>query len=220
MYKRQSSNNVGNESIDAGNTTCDLIISGASLYTSSTSGSATYVYTPQPIGAVNNQFRYRQMGTSAWFYTNVATTYYRYLSGLTPGTTYEFQVQQECEELVWSEFSGSAFITTTASFQSDGPASKPHDYATFRSLAVAQAPTKIQVSPNPVQHVFEFSVNEDFGVGATLHIYNTQGKQLQSIPLSTGQQRQQVNIERLNAGIYLVQYQTATTSQTVKFIKK
>ncbi len=202
------------------NETCDLSINGTSLYTSSTSGSATYVYTPQPIGAVNNQFRYRQTGTSAWSYTNVATTYYRYLSGLTAGTTYEFQVQQECEELVWSEFSGSAFFTTTTSFQSDGPASKPHDYATFQRLAVAQAPTKIQVSPNPVQQVFEFSANEDFAVGATLHIYNTQGKQLQSIPLSTGQQRQRVNIEGLNAGIYLVQYQTATTSQTVKFIKK
>ena len=222
-----SSDGADNGSSDGSNndggsttTTCDLIISGTSLYTSSISGSAAYVYTPQPLGAVNNQFRYRPSGTSAWSYTNVATTYYRYLTGLAAGTTYEFQVQQECEELIWSEFSSSAFFTTTGNFQSEGPANKPHDYATFRRLTVEQAPTKIQVSPNPVQRVFEFSADQAFELGATLQIYNTQGKQLRSISLPAGQQRQAVNIDNLNAGIYLVQYRTATTSQTLKFIKR
>ena len=213
----EESNSVAESNADA---TCDLTISGASLYTSSLNGSAGYVYTPQPLGAVNNQFRYRETGTSAWSYTNVATTYFRYLTGLAAGTTYEFQVQQECSDLDWSEFSESATFTTTSSLQSDGPASKPYAYATFRKLSVEQAPTKIQISPNPVQSVFEFSANQDFGIGATLQIYNTQGKQLQSIALPAGQQRQQVAIDGLNAGIYLVQYQTATTSQTLKFIKR
>ena len=204
------------------NATCDLTISGSSLYTSSISASAAYVYTPQPLGAVNNQFRYRVIGIvpGEWTYTNVATTYYRYITGLDAGLTYEFQVQQECSDLVWSEFSGSSFFTTTFSLQSEGPASKPYNYATFRQLSVEQAPTKIQIYPNPVQRVFEFSADQDFGIGATLQIYNTQGKQLQSISLPAGQQRQQVTIDGLNAGIYLVQYQTATTSQTLKFIKR
>jgi len=160
------------------------------------------------------------MGSSQWNYSNIASTYYRYITGLTPGTTYEFQVQQECEVLVWSDFSGSAFFTTTASLQSDGPVSKPYAYATFQQLSKEQAPTKIQIYPNPVQRVFEFSADQDFGIGAILQIYNTQGKQIQSISLPEGQQRQQVSIEGLSAGIYLVQYRTATTSQTLKFIKR
>ena len=82
------------------------------LSTSSTTETTIYVYTPQPYGAINNQFRYRADNTTDWQLSDTSDLYYRLLSNLSKGTTYEFQVAQECSTGQWSDFSSSQFFTT------------------------------------------------------------------------------------------------------------
>lgn len=63
-------------------------------------------------GAVNYNIRYRINGTATWTNTTSATTS-KAISGLTAGTTYEFQVQTVCSASS-SSFSSSSTFTTTA----------------------------------------------------------------------------------------------------------
>lgn len=90
---------------------CDKV-SSSGLFVSSVSISASYVYTPQPLGLTDNQFRYRPVGSSEWLLTDISTLYYRYLTDLVPSTRYEYQVRQECEEGNWSSYSNSFEFTT------------------------------------------------------------------------------------------------------------
>ena len=92
--------------------TCAAI--SGNLTTSSIGDNNAYVYTPQPNGAINNQFRYRSIVSDIWIVTNISTNYYRYLSDLLSGTRYEFQVSQACGDGSYSEFSASSYFTTTS----------------------------------------------------------------------------------------------------------
>ena len=90
---------------------CDSFIE-SSLTTSSISENSAYIYTSKPYGNVNNQFRFRFLGSLIWTYTDHATTYYRNLRNLEPGTEYEFQVRHQCEPGQWTNFTESAVFTT------------------------------------------------------------------------------------------------------------
>ncbi|MFK7982733.1 MAG: C10 family peptidase, partial [Saprospiraceae bacterium] len=94
-------------------------VDGNDLTTSSITDTYTYVYTPQPLGAVNNQFRYRPVGTNDWATTDVSNNYYRFLADLAAGTTYEFQVRQECKTDSWSNYSTTNQFTTTGEAATD-----------------------------------------------------------------------------------------------------
>ena len=93
-------------------TNCQTI-EASDLTTSSITDTYAYIYTPQPFGAVNNQFRYRIVGTETWTETEISVVYYNFLSNLASGTTYEFQVRHECTVGDWSNYSSSAEFTTT-----------------------------------------------------------------------------------------------------------
>jgi hypothetical protein len=64
--------------------------------------------------AANYNIRYRKTGTITWTNTT-STTSLLAVSGLTPSTTYEFQVQTVCSGGTSSAFSSSATFTTLAS---------------------------------------------------------------------------------------------------------
>jgi len=63
-------------------------------------------------GAVSYNIQYRPTGTTTWLTTTTATNS-TIITGLTPGTTYEFQVQVDCGTGT-SAFSPSATFTTDA----------------------------------------------------------------------------------------------------------
>ncbi len=88
------------------------VVSGASLYTSSVTASGAYIYTPTPSGTTGNQFRYRVQGSGEWTETNLGSNYYRYLSNLSGGTTYEFQVRFSCTGGLGSYSDSQTFVTT------------------------------------------------------------------------------------------------------------
>jgi Peptidase C10 family/Spi protease inhibitor len=83
------------------------------LTTSSITASNGYVYTSQPRGRDKiNQFRYRPMSGGTWLETDATTSYYRFLTGLTANTQYEFQVKHDCGGGNWSSYSASGSFTT------------------------------------------------------------------------------------------------------------
>jgi hypothetical protein len=83
------------------------------LTTSSITASNGYVYTSQPRGRDKiNQFRYRPMAGGNWVETDMTANYYRFLSGLTAGTQYEFQVRHDCGSGNWSVYSASGSFMT------------------------------------------------------------------------------------------------------------
>ena len=82
------------------------------LFTSSIRENNAYIYTSQPYGRVDNQFRYRAIGNTEWTESEVTDSYYRYLSGLTAGEEYEFQVAHLCQAGVWTDWSITATFTT------------------------------------------------------------------------------------------------------------
>ena len=114
FYNFSASSNfttIGTPQSDDQTIVCDKVsISG--LFVSSVSVFAAYIYTSQPLGSTNNQFRYRPVGSSEWLLTDISTLYYRYLIDLLPGSRYEYQVRQECEIGNWSTYSDSFEFTT------------------------------------------------------------------------------------------------------------
>ncbi len=85
---------------------------GNSLYTSSIGDNASYIYTPTPAGTTANQFRYRATSGGDWTETNEGSNYYRYITGLSSGTEYEFQVRFRCSAGL-GDYSDSQTFTTT-----------------------------------------------------------------------------------------------------------
>ena len=71
-----------------------------------------YIYTSQPHGTVQNQFRYRVNTNTTWIETDINNTHYRSISSLASGTIYEFQVRHNCGNEDWSAYSDSATFTT------------------------------------------------------------------------------------------------------------
>lgn len=99
---------------------CGAIDAGA-LYTSSIGETVAYIYTPLTYGNVNNQFRYKEVGSNDWINTNVDDIGNRYLTDLSPATVYEFQVRSECGGGEWTAWSGShIFETEGAHFEFHG----------------------------------------------------------------------------------------------------
>ena len=83
------------------------------LFTTSVSDQFAYVYTARPYGQVDNQFRYRAVGSDEWIESEENPTHFLALSNLNAGTSYEYQVRHECEVGVWSEYSDSFTFATT-----------------------------------------------------------------------------------------------------------
>jgi Peptidase C10 family/Spi protease inhibitor len=83
------------------------------LTTSSITETSGYIYSAEPNGrGKNKQFRYRKTGTTDWTTNALTTSYYNYLTNLSAGTNYEFQVRHECSAGVFSDYSASASFKT------------------------------------------------------------------------------------------------------------
>ena len=84
------------------------------MSTSAVKDNSAYIYTGQPNGRVNNRFRYRILDSgNDWIEIGEDSKHYRGLRDLSPGTSYEFQVDHECSADNWSGYSESLVFTTT-----------------------------------------------------------------------------------------------------------
>ena len=206
------------------------------LTTTSISDNNAYIYTPQPNGEIDNQFRYRPNGSTTWELTDISTLYFRYLSDLLPGTEYEFQVNQACGDGTFSEFSASTFFTTTgvaqdggrnsndtanktvSSFQSTD-ATKPIAYSVFQQLSMPKA-TTIQVAPNPVFNELVFNIEQASPADAILRIYSISGQLTKELALEQAVVKTTIDVSNLESGLYLLEYRTSELRKTTKFVKR
>ncbi len=220
----------GDDDSDNGNSEsgdCDPVdVSG--MFTSSVGPANAYIYTPQPLGAIRNQFRYRPVGFAEWAFTDITTVYYRYLSNLSAGTEYEFQTQHECSADNWSSYSESEYFTTTGGSTNSSKINttipKPLTVADLASINPyaygSQSNTSITLFPNPASDQLFLNANKSFEKGDRLKVIDRIGRIIQDVTLNEGSQQVELSVGDLDAGIYMIQLQTGNAVQVKKFIKQ
>ncbi|MEM1121008.1 MAG: C10 family peptidase, partial [Bacteroidota bacterium] len=213
-----------NTAEDTDNPNCAAVnVSG--LFTSSVSNQNAYIYTPQPLGAVNNQFRYRPVGTTTWATTDISTLYYRYLSGLTAGTQYEFQTRQECSANNWSAYSESAYFTTTGGIANGKVTNQLPSPLTFIELeavnpAYSDRSLQITVYPNPVMDRLTLDLSVAPTALTQIRVMDQMGRMIRVQKVNGANQRYEINVANLLPGVYLLQVKTQQVVLVKKFIKK
>jgi len=199
---------------------CDAI-NGDILYTSSISKSNAYVYTPQPYGQVANQFRYRVTGTTTWTNSTVSTLYYRYLSNLQAGKTYEFQTSHECAISSWSPWSSSKTFTTLNAFGGGGSVGKilpPYEDAGFDPVLFVELEAKVY--PNPATDIVSFESNEQFTEDSMLKLIDLSGQVVREVILPVGEREKTIDLEQLASGLYVIHYSNGYNTTIEKIIKR
>ena len=188
------------------------------LYVSTIKQYFAYVQTPQPYGPIRNQFRYRVVGRNSWFYTSISTSYNRYLMGLEDGQEYEYQASHECENGVWSAFSGSYVFETLPSINltSEGTASK----AILTNSNQKNTRSPLSVYPNPTSETIQVQSEFPFSATSQLMITDLTGKIVKTMILPISQSVLSIDVQDLNAGIYMVQLQSGKLVEMTKFIKE
>jgi hypothetical protein len=98
-------------------------------------------------GATSYNIRYRPVGSGTWT-TTTSTSATKTITGLTPGTTYEFQVETVCTISNMSGFSSSKDFTTLT------------DHTAVNSV---NGSSFTKVFPNPITNTFtvEFPLSEN-----------------------------------------------------------
>jgi len=221
----ENEENNNNEEEEIIESECDNIDSDQ-MFTSSIGNHNAYIYTPQPFGAVNNQFRYRPVGTSNWALTEMSTVYYRYLSDLSAGTTYEFQVRHECILNKWSSFIGSVTFTTTGnSANSKVTTTLPAPLTLVelqqfnpKAYSTKETPTTLRVFPNPARNLLNLSLDTPLQKGTALQVFDRMGRNLKTIKVAKEAKNLTVDINDLLSGVYLIQMQVDGRSLTKRFM--
>jgi len=74
-------------------------------------GFTSYVYLFGPSNSsLQHQFRYREIGSNTWINLNAGTQNRETISNLTSFLGYEYQMQRECEEGMWTTYSDSKYF--------------------------------------------------------------------------------------------------------------
>jgi len=203
-------------------------IAANELFTSSTGNNNSYVYTPQPLGAVNNQFRYRALGTTDWQLTDVSTLYYRYLSGLSAGTDYEFEVRHECSDGTWSVYAGTGYFTTTGGNSSNNKVGTVlplpltlSELTTINPTAYSNAKKEknsLKVFPNPVRGELNISLDLPLKVNTSIRVLDRMGRYLKEIPVASNTTSLQLNVSDLLSGVYMIQIEADGQILTQRFL--
>ncbi|MBP6334742.1 MAG: fibronectin type III domain-containing protein [Bacteroidia bacterium] len=97
----------------AGSATCS-VIPNAAQFTSTNRTSASATLNWASTGASSYNLRWKASVSSTWSSTIAVNGLLHNLTGLTPSTTYEFQVQSNCGSIGLSAFSTSGTFSTTA----------------------------------------------------------------------------------------------------------
>ncbi len=199
---------------------CDPIIGDRQYFNAVTTNNA-YIYTPQPYGQVANQFRYRAQGSNTWNNTTVSTLYYRYLTNLQPGTTYEFQTAHECVINSWTEWSSSKEFTTASKSSGGiviGKLLPPLEDPLFHQDMVADL--NVEIYPNPSSQVLNFMSSKSFTDQSNIRIIDVTGKVVNQQSLNAGDRQVVINTAGLNDGIYLLHFDNGYETTVQRFVKK
>jgi Secretion system C-terminal sorting domain/Fibronectin type III domain len=145
-------------------------------------------------GANSYNIRYKTLNTATWT-TTTSVTNSKTLTGLLPGTGYEWQVQGVCMSngvIILSAWSASSFFTTNS---------------------------PLSLSPNPAIDKITITHESTSSQEVTLTIHDFLGTAHASLNKSAlaGTNQYEVNVSNLKNGIYYIELKDAEGIQTMKF---
>ncbi len=204
----------------AGGAVCDDI-DGGRLYFNSVTASNAYIYTPQPFGQVANEFRYKSTTSSDWIQSDVSILYYRYLSNLSAGTEYEFQVRHECTVGSFTDWSVSQRFTTNPGVGGGGISQRavllpPKESPAFSDDLLLV--NSMSIYPNPS----DVNLNIEFGFPivsqAQGNILDFSGRVLEQFSVAEDSQTMRLDVSELSAGVYLLSVNSINQTMIQKVI--
>lgn len=187
------------------------------LYTSSRSSTSVYLYTPQPNGAIPNQFRYRAVGSMDWTLTDVSDLYYKTAENLRAGVEYEFQVRNECSAGIWSAYTVSYNFTisgTMANAKQILPALSKFEIS---NLAIEDV---MKIYPNPAINNIQITGFSQAENEVKLTISDIIGNVIVNKWYDAQNASINVEIGDLPSGIYLAELQQGNKRIIKKFTKE
>lgn len=163
------------------------------------------------------RFYYRVAGTNNWTHFIVAPKVARaILTGLTPGTTYEYKIITVCSASprVWSEPSEIAQFTTNSSSGGSLPTRMEEMNGGLNN--------NLAVYPNPSNGNINIAFNSSVSEKATLKMFNLLGQQIYSneVELAEGLNSLNVNLTNQSTGLYTIILQTSSSIYTQKIAVK
>ena len=142
--------------------------------------------------------RYRPQGGS-WTYVVANNNSYNFV-GLTPETTYEFEVQADCGDDNLSDWCTAITVMTTVGIES-------------------WLENSVTLYPNPAKEVVNVQCTmHNAQSGGELHLLDVYGKLLQIVPVAS--ETTAINVSGLAAGIYFVRVTTEAGTVTKSFVKQ
>lgn len=184
-------------------TRCDAV--PANLTASTTSKTADVSWNPVE-GVIEYQYRYRPVTGGRWVRGNVSTHSVS-LTGLKPGTSYNFHIRARC-----GDFSPIArLVFSTLNNVND----QVNHFTPIKSdLTFGE---EVMLYPNPASDRLHIEIHEFFD-GAQVLIYDVKGVKLMEGKTITGDD--EINITTLSPGMYYVRIITQYQSIARQFIKK
>ena len=169
-----------------------------------TSTSATVSWTAVS-GAISYIIQYRPVGSSTWSSTNSATNIAT-ITGLTPGTNYEFQVQTVCSAISTSSYS------TTSNFSTQSNSLVGINSISENNFVVYPNPTKQTASI-----FYNISQNEEISIS----VYNMLGQEIISIVKNEIQEQgiHNYDVTLEQSGVFFIQLNIGSNILTKKVVK-
>jgi hypothetical protein len=123
------------------------------------------------------------------------------ITGLTGNTTYEIQVQANCGNGNFSDWSGPLMVTT-------------------KNVGIANwLENSVVLFPNPAKEVVNvLCTMNNVQLDGELHLFDVYGKLLQIVPITA--ETTQINVSGLADGMYFVRVATEEGAVTKTFVKK
>ena len=157
-------------------------------------------------GAISYSIQYRPAGTSGWSYTTSTGTSVT-VSGLTPATTYEFQVQTICSAIDSSGFTSSTIFTTLST--------------TTGLLTGPLTDNNFSVYPNPVIQIAQITYSLTAAEDVSINVYDVVGQKIKEVVKhelqSIGTYSYSTIIDL--PGVYFVKLTAGQISITKKIVK-
>ena len=156
-------------------------------------------------GAISYSIHYRQSGTTTWNYRTASVNSIP-ITGLTPGITYEFQIQAICSG---TDSSGYSIILTSFPTSVSNPTSTVSD---------AQS---LSVYPNPVINEATISYYLSSAENVSIRVYNMVGQEISTVQNENIQQAGEYknNVLISAPGVYFIKLTIGRSCATAKIVK-
>jgi len=188
------------------------------LLNSAATSTSVYFYAVQPDGAIPNQFRYRLVGTTEWLYSDISDLYYKLVSGLTVGATYEYQMRQECSPGSWSSYTESFTVVPGGGLAAKGSQLNPMSLIEVTKLIEGNV-IDLQVYPNPVKDLLFVRVENQLD-NNNIQVYNIAGDLVKTVSVETEASLKTIEVTDLTAGMYFIEINNGGEIIHEKFIKE